>query len=189
MIWNQLYCVVQLVRCACILLVSRKTCQFPTCQVRVVRFLDVMTSSFSFSFFSFSFSSSKHHLPARQCSETRRTSSAATQVCTCQVLIGVDLAGLLQCDSLCGPRRTFTTPKSLWASPDFYPKANFHAKSVSDLSSKEVWKLNFRQYGKMERAQQGRNSDVEKVRSEKIRDGEDRRWRKSEERRCRCAKR
>ena len=60
-----------------------------------------------------------HHLPARDCSETRRTSSAASLDCTCQFLIAVGLAGLLQCDSFCGPRRTFTARKSLWASPDF----------------------------------------------------------------------
>ena len=89
---------------------------FPTCQARVVRFLDVMTSSFLPSFFLLL---AGHHLPARDCSETRRTSSAASLDCTCQFLIAVGLAGLLQCDSFCGPRRAFTARKSLWASPDF----------------------------------------------------------------------
>ena len=89
---------------------------FPTCQARVVRFLDVMTSSFLPSFFLLL---AEHHLPARDCSETRRTSSAASLDCTCQFLIAVGLAKLLQCDSSvglagllrfenrCGPRRTF----------------------------------------------------------------------------------
>ena len=90
----------------------------PTCQVRVVSFFDVMMSSF-FSFFIFSFSSSKHHLPARDCRETRRTSSAAWLDCTCQFLIAVGLARLFQCDSVCASHRTFASRKSLWASPGF----------------------------------------------------------------------
>ena len=48
-----------------------------------------------------------HHLPARDCSETRRTASAASLDCICQFLIAVGLAGL------------FAPRKTLWASPDF----------------------------------------------------------------------
>ena len=88
--------------------------------MRVVRFLDVLLFlPPSSCFFLLFLLLAKHHLPARQYRETCRTSSAATQVCTCQVLIAVGLAGLLQCDSFCGPCQTFTARKSLWASPDF----------------------------------------------------------------------
>ena len=51
---------------------------FPTCQVRVVRFLHEPPPSFflpsSFLFLLLA----GHHLPARECSETRRTSSATS---------------------------------------------------------------------------------------------------------------
>ena len=75
----------------------------------------------------------KHHLPPRECSKTRQTSSASSWspcvspdfICRLAglhlpVLIAVGLVGLLQCDSICGPRRTFTARKSLWASLDFW---------------------------------------------------------------------
>ena len=48
------------------------------------------------------------HLPALDCSETRRTSSAALRDFTCQFLIAAGLA------------RLFAASNLLWASPDFY---------------------------------------------------------------------
>ena len=61
-----------------------------------------------------------HHLPARECSESRRTSSAALLDCICRLLIAVSLVRLLQCNQICGPRQTCTSRELLRASPDFY---------------------------------------------------------------------
>ena len=68
---------------------------FPTCQVRVVRLLDVMASSFL---------PSSSFLLLHDCSEARRTSSAASLDCTCLFLIAVGLAGLFRLENRCGPR-------------------------------------------------------------------------------------
>ena len=65
-------------------------CLFPTCQVRVVRFLDVMTSSF---------------LPSSSCSPD----------ITCQLVIAVRLAGLHLPPRWTAPARSW----SPWVSPDF----------------------------------------------------------------------
>ena len=61
----------------------------------------------------------KHHLAARECSETPRTSAVALLDCICRLLIAVRLVWLLQCEQICGPRRACTSRDLLWASPDF----------------------------------------------------------------------
>ena len=99
-----------------------------------------MTSSFLPSFLpSFFLLLARHHLPARDCSETCRTSSAASLGCTCQFLIAVGLAGLLQRDSFCGPRRTFTARKSLWASPNFLRLENRCGLRRTFTPRKSLW--------------------------------------------------
>ena len=92
---------------------------FPTCQVRVVRFYQNVVPSSSFLLpSSFFLLLAGHHLPARECSESHRTSSAASLDCICRLPIAIKLVRLLQCDQICGPRRTGTSRESLLASPD-----------------------------------------------------------------------
>ena len=88
--------------------------------MRVVRSLNVMTSS--------SFLHPSFLLPP-----PRRTSSAASLDCTCQFLIAVGLAGLLQSDSFCGPSWAFTARKPLWASPDFllWASPDFYGSKIA----------------------------------------------------------
>ena len=90
----------------------------PTCQVRVVRFLDVMTS-FSFSFFSFSSSSSSSSFSPNIACQLVTTTSLA------KFLIALGLAGLhlphhLPVPDRRGSRRTFAVRQFLWALPGFY---------------------------------------------------------------------
>ena len=114
----------------------------PTCQVRVVRFLDVMTSSFLPSFLlppprrtslasswlqwdspDFICRLAGLHLPVPDRRGSRRTFAVRQFLWALPGFYGpkiaVGLAGLLRLENRCGRRRTFTAGKSLWAPPDF----------------------------------------------------------------------